>query len=923
MNNMDAINICFLLTDSEHHQPIGSSHSAQYCSWRQTQEERCIDRLVTTAITTTATARATRVQGTPTSGALVHLTGTKEPAEEQEQVGGSPEVQSVPLTAGTGVRVAPALEEVMVGIGGTDTITLDMEFHQGLVGKKVEREVVGHMGTGGAKVGAQGGTIEAGIVEVPLEVGVRVLMEERLVVGIRAVALTNMILAVKEVGTIVEALEVEVGITEDLLQAGIIEAVHLEVGTTGVVLLEVGITAEVLLEEPGTIEEEEVLLEVGIIEEVLLEVGIIEEVLLVAGIIAEVLLEGLGIIEEVKGVGTIAVRLEVVGITAEDLVAGTTEEVLVALGEVVVVAAVVDGMKEVLEGEDGKTEVLEEEGGKKGDLEEEDGLPVEVEEVIDGKNEDQVGVLEAAEEEEEEEGGMDQIGDGTAAVVGVVAREAGVTTKDMRLVGNMVVAAEVEAVVEVATGVAVVEVEETGDEILHRRVEEAGGTAATGVAQSVKALACRSEFTLGRGFDPAWADYLFGFFPRFSPTLMPGILLHVADQDMSITRNITTTEVTVEAAAAEAADPATITVTGTLHPMEDLLGVEVEVQMDLQATEDPHRICHIFMTGMGQVPQVRVTMVEEAVLPTAGYRQLLVDLRGKDVLEGRGDRWENNIKMDLREMGYDRRGGFSGEAHEAALHLFTKRNFTYLQTPFSRWTEGDERDVLLAGKPPAWLSRLRYLPVGLKLGSGAGSIPAWADCLDDNNALSESAMRISYKICHEIAKELKTFNEGEFTKRCLIILADELCPQQVGELEAIRLSRKTVVRRLQYASLVDILLPILWFFGIYPSLLWMNIRSLYRRPPGTTGSLNLPPWNVAKRRWMTSATITRGGPTRGKEFRLGPTGGSWGKFSKQECKATSVSQSVKALAAGLKLLVRSPRGLITWLFFLRFSPMVK
>ncbi|KAJ4446612.1 hypothetical protein ANN_13309 [Periplaneta americana] len=68
---------------------------------------------------------------------------------------------------------------------------------------------------------------------------------------------------------------------------------------------------------------------------------------------------------------------------------------------------------------------------------------------------------------------------------------------------------------------------------------------------------------------------------------------------------------------------------------------------------------------------------------------------------------------------------------------------------------------------------------------------------DDNNALSESAMRISYKICHEIAKELKTFNEGNFIKRCLIILTDELCPQQVGELEAIRLSRRTVVRRLQ------------------------------------------------------------------------------------------------------------------------------
>ncbi|KAJ4441399.1 hypothetical protein ANN_11254 [Periplaneta americana] len=57
-------------------------------------------------------------------------------------------------------------------------------------------------------------------------------------------------------------------------------------------------------------------------------------------------------------------------------------------------------------------------------------------------------------------------------------------------------------------------------------------------------------------------------------------------------------------------------------------------------------------------------------------------------------------------------------------------------------------------------------------------------------------MTISYKICHEIAKEIEKFNEGEFIKRCLITLADELCPQQVEEVEAICLSRRTVVRRL-------------------------------------------------------------------------------------------------------------------------------
>ncbi|KAJ4436886.1 hypothetical protein ANN_17018 [Periplaneta americana] len=64
--------------------------------------------------------------------------------------------------------------------------------------------------------------------------------------------------------------------------------------------------------------------------------------------------------------------------------------------------------------------------------------------------------------------------------------------------------------------------------------------------------------------------------------------------------------------------------------------------------------------------------------------------------------------------------------------------------------------------------------------------------LDDNNTLSESAMRISYKICHEIAKELKTFNEGEFIKRCLIILADELCPHLLSKNLKVRIY-KTVI----------------------------------------------------------------------------------------------------------------------------------
>ncbi|KAJ4443595.1 hypothetical protein ANN_05269 [Periplaneta americana] len=51
------------------------------------------------------------------------------------------------------------------------------------------------------------------------------------------------------------------------------------------------------------------------------------------------------------------------------------------------------------------------------------------------------------------------------------------------------------------------------------------------------------------------------------------------------------------------------------------------------------------------------------------------------------------------------------------------------------------------------------------------------------------------------------------------------------------------------------------------------LKSLYRRPYGTTVSLYRPPWNVAKRRWMASATSTRGGPTRGRSFASDRQGG--------------------------------------------------
>ncbi|KAJ4425822.1 hypothetical protein ANN_27448 [Periplaneta americana] len=60
--------------------------------------------------------------------------------------------------------------------------------------------------------------------------------------------------------------------------------------------------------------------------------------------------------------------------------------------------------------------------------------------------------------------------------------------------------------------------------------EPPGSLKASNMAQSVKALACRSEVALGHSFDPAWADYLVGFFPRFSPTV--GKLPHLQVVDI-------------------------------------------------------------------------------------------------------------------------------------------------------------------------------------------------------------------------------------------------------------------------------------------------------------------------------------------------------------------------------------------------------
>jgi hypothetical protein len=60
---------------------------------------------------------------------------------------------------------------------------------------------------------------------------------------------------------------------------------------------------------------------------------------------------------------------------------------------------------------------------------------------------------------------------------------------------------------------------------------------------------------------------------------------------------------------------------------------------------------------------------------------------------------------------------------------------------------------------------------------------------------NEAATKVSFQISRENAAADKSFTEGEFVKKCLLIAASELCPDKKSVFENITLSRMTVQRR--------------------------------------------------------------------------------------------------------------------------------
>ncbi|KAJ4437318.1 hypothetical protein ANN_17456 [Periplaneta americana] len=119
------------------------------------------------------------------------------------------------------------------------------------------------------------------------------------------------------------------------------------------------------------------------------------------------------------------------------------------------------------------------------------------------------------------------------------------------------------------------------------------------------------------------------------------------------------------------------------------------------------------------------------------YRVLYGRPKGNRPLGRPRRRWEDNIKMDLREVGYDDREWInlaqSTEIYPAFAHIGLRenpgKNLNQVTCPDRDLNPGhlvwrlDTLDVT-PQTPPTWLSRLRRLPVGLKL--RAVSIPAWA-----------------------------------------------------------------------------------------------------------------------------------------------------------------------------------------------------
>ncbi|XP_068213843.1 general transcription factor II-I repeat domain-containing protein 2-like [Palaemon carinicauda] len=67
---------------------------------------------------------------------------------------------------------------------------------------------------------------------------------------------------------------------------------------------------------------------------------------------------------------------------------------------------------------------------------------------------------------------------------------------------------------------------------------------------------------------------------------------------------------------------------------------------------------------------------------------------------------------------------------------------------------------------------------------------------EKTSSLQRNAIKASFVLANKIAKQNKSFAEAEFIKDCMVDAVSVVCPEVISKVEAISLSRRTIVRRI-------------------------------------------------------------------------------------------------------------------------------
>ncbi|KAJ4451041.1 hypothetical protein ANN_02477 [Periplaneta americana] len=246
------------------------------------------------------------------------------------------------------------------------------------------------------------------------------------------------------------------------------------------------------------------------------------------------------------------------------------------------------------------------------------------------------------------------------------------------------------------------------------------------------------------------------------------------------------------------------------------------------------------------------------------YRLLVGRPEGKRPLGRPRRRWEDNIKMDLRKVGYDDRDWIN-------LAQDRDRWRAYVTAAMNLRLELIDLQCDLRAKDR--LNNTTSLNIELILSVLTMDINVSFKA----KTLKEESIRCCELNIHDVTKD-PVINGEKFPP------APGIEPgTPVLRMDALN----TELRRGSIHSTRSNLSPLVLFLSMFPEedgrvshrkstvvaegFSESNSESsgpgsLYRRPPEAADYLDRPPWNVVQRCWMVSATGTRDGPTRGRSF---------------------------------------------------------